>query len=63
MATLSRSLLPNDQKEAEALAKDLFSHFEELDAAAQEKNYSAVASQYKAALKDLDSFIELIPEA
>jgi photosystem II protein PsbQ len=61
MGTLSRSLLPNDQKPAEGLAKDLFAHFEALDAAALDKDSSGVASQYKAALKDLDSFLDLIP--
>lgn len=61
MGTLSRSLLPNDQKPAESLAKDLFAHFEALDAAAQEKDSDGVVSQYKAALKDLDSFLDLIP--
>jgi photosystem II protein PsbQ len=63
MGTLSRSLLPDDQKQAEGLSKDLFARFEALDAAAQEKDSNVVANQYKAALKDLDSFLNLIPNA
>jgi photosystem II protein PsbQ len=61
MGTVSRSLLPDDEKKADVLAKDLFARFEALDAAAQEKDSGAVVSQYKAALKDLNSFLDLIP--
>jgi photosystem II protein PsbQ len=61
MTTVTRSLLPDDAKKADILAKDVFARFEALDAAAQEKNINGVASQYKAALKDLDSFLDLIP--
>ncbi|MGL5875656.1 MAG: photosystem II protein PsbQ [Xenococcaceae cyanobacterium] len=63
MSTLSRSLLPDDQKQAEQLSKEIFAHFEKLDAAAQEQDLGAVVGQFKAASKDLDSFLDLIPAA
>jgi photosystem II protein PsbQ len=63
MGSLSRSLLPNDQKQAEQLSKELFAHLEKLDAEAKERNLGAVVGEFKAASKDLDSFLDLIPKA
>lgn len=62
MGTLSRSLLPEDQKQVTELAKEISGHFEKLDAAASEKNYTTVIDQYREALKDLNSLVDLIPE-
>ncbi len=63
MTYLSRSLLPKDQKKASQLAKDLFSRFERLDAAAKARNYSQAVNQYRQALRDFDAFLGLIPKA
>lgn len=61
MTGLSRSLLPKDQPKAEQLAKNLFVHFERIDAAAKEKEYSLAAAQFNEALKDFDAYLNLIP--
>jgi photosystem II protein PsbQ len=63
MTSLSRNLLPKDQKPAAELAKEVFGHFERLDAAAKERRSDIAASQYREALKDFDAFLDLIPQA
>ncbi|MBR8830834.1 MAG: hypothetical protein N5P05_000244 [Chroococcopsis gigantea SAG 12.99] len=61
MTGLSRSLLPKDQDQARQLAKNLFVHFERIDAAAKEKDFSAAVNQYQEALKDFDAFLKIVP--
>jgi photosystem II protein PsbQ len=61
MLGLSRSLLPKDQDKAAQLAKNLFVHFERIDAAAKEKDSSLAVAQYQDALEDFDAFLNLIP--
>ena len=61
MTILSRKLLPKDQKLAQQLAKDLFAHFERIDAAAKERSSSLAETQYVEAVKDFDAFLGLIP--
>jgi photosystem II protein PsbQ len=63
MLDLSRSLLPADQKKAADLAKNVFGHFERIDAAAKDKNAELAYTQFQEALKDFDSFLKLIPTA
>lgn len=63
MSYLSRELLPQDQKQATQLIKDLFSDFEELDAEAKVKNYGLALQRYKDAVRDFDAFLDLIPSA
>lgn len=63
MLNLSRSLLPQDQAKAADLAKQVFAHFERIDAAAKDKNAELAYNQLQEALKDFDSFLELIPTA
>lgn len=63
MLGLSRSLLPKDQPTATELAKEVFGHLEQLDAAAKERSVYFAKQQYGEALKDFDSFIQLIPQA
>ena len=55
-------LLPQDAKQAKALADELAVHLERLDAAAQEYNQIEAAGQYRKALDDFDAFISLLPE-
>lgn len=63
MISLSNSLLQKDQKQATQLAREVFSHFERLDGAAQDRNASVAEYQYGEALKDFDAFLNLIPKA
>jgi photosystem II protein PsbQ len=58
---LSRSLLPKDQPQANQLAKNLFVHFERIDAAAKIRDESAAFSQYQEALKDFDAYLDILP--
>ena len=61
MAIASRKLLPKDQKSAQNLARELFGHFERIDAAAKDRNGSLVKEQYTEAIKDFDAYLNLIP--
>lgn len=62
MSYLSRQLLPQDQKQATTLIRDLFTDLEELDAEAKVQNYSLAVQRYNDAVRDFDAFLELIPE-
>jgi len=61
MAIVSRKLLVKDQKPAQELAKELFGHFERIDAAAKDRDSAAAQAQYAEAIKDFDAFLNLIP--
>ncbi|MGI0482659.1 photosystem II protein PsbQ [Geminocystis sp. CENA526] len=61
MNVLSRKLLVKDQKPAQDLAKELFGHFERIDAAAKDRNSVIAQSQYLEAVKDLEAFLNLVP--
>lgn len=61
MTIVSRKLLVKDQKTAQNLAKELFGHFDRIDAAAKDRNSIAAQEQYLEAVKDLDAFLALIP--
>ncbi len=63
MTIFSRKLLPKDQEIAQNLAKELFGHFERIDAAAKDRNTSLAQSQYIDALTDFDAFLGLVPRA
>ncbi|MEM6424905.1 MAG: photosystem II protein PsbQ [Cyanobacteria bacterium P01_C01_bin.73] len=61
-ARLARELLPNDQSQAEDLAKDLYKHLVKIDQAADERNTAIAAGQYIEALKDFDAYLDLLPQ-
>ncbi len=61
MGSASTRLLQKDQKPSKAIAKELFSHFERIDAAAKDKNYSVAKAQFLEAAKDFDAYLDLIP--
>jgi photosystem II protein PsbQ len=63
MLNLSRSLLPKDQDQATALAREVFGHLERLDVAAKERSLTQAGVQYREALEDFDAFLTLIPQA
>jgi photosystem II protein PsbQ len=60
---LSSKLLPKDQGTAQKIAKELFSHFERIDAAAKDRNAGLAETQYVEAIKDFDAFLDLIPQS
>jgi photosystem II protein PsbQ len=59
---LSNTLLPDEQEPALNVAKDIFRHLENIDAAVSEKNYTVAINQYKEAVSDLDIYASLIPQ-
>ena len=59
---LSNALLPDEQEPALNVAKDIFKHFENIDAAVSEKNYTRAIEQYKEVVSDLDIYSGLIPQ-
>ena len=59
---LSNALLPDEQEPALNVAKDIFRHFENIDAAVSEKNYTRAIEQYKEVVSDLDVYSGLIPQ-
>lgn len=59
---LSNSLLPNEQDDALNIAKDIFKHFENIDVAVNNKNYTDAINQYKEVVSDLDIYASLIPQ-
>ena len=59
---LSKALLPDEQEPALNLAKDIFKHFENIDVAVAEKDYSIASSQYREVVADLDTYASLIPQ-
>ena len=59
---LSNALLPDEQEAALEMAKDIFSHIQNIDEAVDEKNYKAAISQYKEMVSDFDVYSSLIPK-
>ena len=59
---LSNALLPDEQEPALNVAKDIFKHFENIDAAVDEKDYTTAINQYKEVVSDLDVYAGLIPQ-
>jgi len=62
MSYLSQKLLPQDQKIARDLAKDLFKCLNTIDAAASQGDYSLAVRNYGLAVQDFDNFLKLVPE-
>ena len=62
MSYITRELLPQEQKKARETAKDLFTRLESLDLASSDGNYQKAVDNYRAAIKDFDAFLQLIPD-
>lgn len=60
MTYLSKALVPEDQDEALDMAKDIFDHLDDLDTAAQEKNYQIAISEYKQLVSEFDVYLNYI---
>lgn len=63
MLGLSRSLLPDADKQAREAAKAVFGHLVRIDQAADEGNYPLAIRNYSEAIKDFDAFFQLLPNA
>ncbi len=63
IASLNRSLLPKDQKQAAQLGKAIFSHFERIDTAAKDRNAAVADYHFRLAERDLQSYFDLLPQA
>lgn len=61
MSRLARSLEPKVQKEAQQAAKDVFEHLILIDEATQTGDRRKALLNYNEALKDFDTFFELVP--
>lgn len=59
---LADSLLPGDKERANEIAKEIFQHLEDIDAAAKDKNYGVAISEYQEVVSDFDAFVGLIPD-
>ncbi|MEL7313543.1 MAG: photosystem II protein PsbQ [Cyanobacteria bacterium J06559_3] len=62
LGRLTARLLPQDAKQAKALAEDLANRLERLDVAADEYNQVEAGSQYRKALDDFDAILSLVPQ-
>lgn len=61
LGRVASRLLPQDAAAAKALADEIGVHLEKLDAAAVDYNQVEAGKQYRLALDDFDSFLNLIP--
>ncbi len=63
MNYLIKNLLPNDQPAARKLSREVFEHLLLIGEAAEKADLSQAASNYQAALEDLNAFLNLVPQA
>jgi len=63
MSYMTRQLLPQDQKAASAAAEDLFEHLQQINTAAESRNYQLAITNYQEALIDFDRYLKLIPDS
>jgi photosystem II protein PsbQ len=61
MSRLARSLTPKAQKPALDAARDVFEHLNEIDSAAQTRDPAKALKNYNEALKDFQTFFDLLP--
>jgi photosystem II protein PsbQ len=62
MTYLANALLPDDQKQALVLAKDIFSHLDDIDAASKEEDYATAVKEFNQTVSDFDAYLNLVPE-
>ncbi len=62
MAGLSRELLPGSKEKALAVSKEIFTHLNKIDEAAGAQDYKVAIRNYGEALKDFETFSNLIPQ-
>ncbi|CAC5345678.1 MULTISPECIES: photosystem II protein PsbQ [Planktothrix] len=63
MNYITKNLLPDVQPKATKLSREVFEHLVTVSKAAEARDPIQAASGYQEALKDLDSFLSLVPNA
>ncbi len=63
MNYITKNLLPDVQPKARELSREVFEHLVEVSKAVKTRDPIQAASGYQEALKDLDSFLSLVPNA
>lgn len=58
---LAGTLLTKDKPQAQALAKEIYTHLERLDEAAANNQQVIAGQEYRNALDDFDTFLSLVP--
>lgn len=61
-SSLTRELLPADQKAAKVAEKSLFNSFEKIDVAATKAQSDVAVKSYQEALKDFEAFLQTVPQ-
>ena len=62
MTYVTRNLLPNDQQTAREATRDLFDHLVKIEQAAQEGNSQRAVINYREAVADIDTFLQVVPQ-
>jgi photosystem II protein PsbQ len=63
MVTFARNLLPDAQKQANQLAKEVFENLVAIDQAAARKDYKAAIRNYSETVRDIEAFLQLAPQS
>lgn len=63
MNYVTSNLLSKDQPTGRKLTRELFDDLVKIDKAAADGSYQQATSYYKAALEDIDAFLQLVPQA
>jgi photosystem II protein PsbQ len=63
LSTVARNLLPDTQKQARQLVKDVANDLVKIDQAAADRNFTLASRYYNETIKDLDSFYQLLPQS
>lgn len=62
MTYVTRNLLPQDQSQAREVTRSLFDNLVKIEQAAEASDYQKATLNYREALADIDSFLQLIPK-
>ena len=62
MTYVTRNLLPKDQQTAREATRDLFDHLVKIEQAAQEGNSQRAVLNYREAVADIDTFLQVVPQ-
>lgn len=61
MSRLARTLVPKSQKAAQDAAREVFEHLNDIDLAAQNRDSAQALRSYNEALRDFETFFNLLP--
>ena len=62
MTYVTRNLLPNDQQTAREAIRGLLDHLVKIEESAQEGNAQQVVLNYREAVADINTFLEVVPQ-